>query len=251
MNLSFYRADSTYCDYLRKVDKCVPYTFDEKQMRPFVGILLEIEGYNYYAPLTSPKSKHQMMKNQIDFLKINNGVYGAVNFNNMIPIHDNCLFEIEFSIAPADSKADINYKNLLSNQLSWCNANKGRILSMAYNLYTLISTEKAFEALKKRTCNFKEDEKQYLKYCEMNKLPLFKKMPDMEQKVKEAGFMPSKTLISNISKLNAITGKNNSIRDISIQYKSGITDSNSKVNDLINKIGNECIIQEKVHWRTP
>ncbi|MDR3121494.1 MAG: type III toxin-antitoxin system ToxN/AbiQ family toxin, partial [Clostridiales bacterium] len=87
MNLSFYRADAGYCDFLRETDPCVPYTQDKKDTRPFVGVLLSVCGINYFAPLTSPKSKHLAMKNQVDFLKINDGVWGAINFNNMIPIH--------------------------------------------------------------------------------------------------------------------------------------------------------------------
>lgn len=36
MKFFFYRADSKYCDFLRKTDKCVPYTMDKKASRPFV-----------------------------------------------------------------------------------------------------------------------------------------------------------------------------------------------------------------------
>ena len=83
MKFSFYRADALYCDYLRKSDPCVPYTMDQKEARPFIGIVLTLNDYDYYAPLTSPKPKHLHMKNQVDFLKINGGVWGAINFNNM------------------------------------------------------------------------------------------------------------------------------------------------------------------------
>lgn len=38
--LTFVLVDSSYCDYLRKSDKCVPYTMDKKSSRPFVGVLL-------------------------------------------------------------------------------------------------------------------------------------------------------------------------------------------------------------------
>ncbi|GHS99449.1 hypothetical protein AGMMS50276_23090 [Synergistales bacterium] len=71
MNLSFYRADAEYCDFLRTTDPRVPYTMESKGTRPFVGVLLNIGDIRYYAPLTSPKPKHAKMKNQLDFLKIN------------------------------------------------------------------------------------------------------------------------------------------------------------------------------------
>lgn len=105
MKFSFYRADALYCDYLRKSDPCVPYTMDQKEARPFIGIVLTLNDYDYYAPLTSPKPKHLHMKNQVDFLKINGGVWGAINFNNMIPIHSDQLEHIDIRILPTDDKA--------------------------------------------------------------------------------------------------------------------------------------------------
>ena len=59
-------------------------------------------------PLTSPKPKHLHMKNQIDFLKIKGGEWGAVNFNNMIPVHPGSLKKVEMKILETDSKQDIS-----------------------------------------------------------------------------------------------------------------------------------------------
>ena len=85
-NLQIIRVNTNYCDYLRKFDSRVAYNMNEKEIRPFIGILFKIEDCEYFAPLSSPKSKHKKMKNTIDFLKIKNGELGAVNFNNMIPV---------------------------------------------------------------------------------------------------------------------------------------------------------------------
>ncbi|GHV74990.1 hypothetical protein AGMMS49940_22920 [Spirochaetia bacterium] len=174
MNLSFYRADAKYCDFLRQADPCVPYTRDKKETRPFVGILITVAEMNYYAPLTSPKPKHRGMKNQLDFLKINHGTWGAINFNNMIPIHPQCLTAVELRILPTDVKADVDYKNLLANQLSWCNANKKQILKQAAKLYGIITTGKARPELAGRCCNFRIDEQQCRVYGEAHGLVLGK-----------------------------------------------------------------------------
>lgn len=172
MNFSFYQASADFCDFLRKSDSCVPYTMDRKSTRPFVGILLEVQGYKYYAPLTSPKPKHLRMKNQIDFMKINGGTWGSINFNNMIPIHNNSLKKIDMQHLPLDTKADTDYKNLLSNQLSWCNSNKLAIINQATKLYNTIIQGKARPELLKRCCNFKIDEQQYRVYCQAHSFPL-------------------------------------------------------------------------------
>lgn len=172
MKFSFYCADDEYCDFLRKSDPCVPYTMDKKRNRPFVGIVFSINGYKYYAPLTSPKPKHLAMKNQIDFLKIKGGAWGAINLNNMIPIHENSLQIVNMKILPTDDKPTINYKNLLSNQLSWCNKteNSAFITSRAQKLYDMVVQKKAQPQLVQRCCDFSIVEAQYLVYCRNHNL---------------------------------------------------------------------------------
>ncbi len=154
MNLSFYTVNADYCNYLRKFDKCVPYTMEQKSTRPFIGVLLNINNHTYYAPLSSPKPKHQKMKNQIDFIKINHGIYGAINLNNMIPIDSSLAYKINPNNIQRsyDNEA---YRNLLNNQLSWCNSNKDYIIKKANKLYNVIYTETANLNLQNRCCNFK------------------------------------------------------------------------------------------------
>lgn len=171
MQLSFYRVKEDYCNFLRIHDPCVPYTMEEKASRPFVGIVIHVNHYEYYAPLSSPKSKHLKMKNQVDFLKINGGVWGAINFNNMIPVHNHLLTRVEINIIPTDSKNEIDYKNLLKNQLSWCNSNRERIVQQAEKLYRIITDGTAREELKRRCCHFSEDERQLETYCIKQKIP--------------------------------------------------------------------------------
>lgn len=155
MNFSFYKVDSEYCNFLRETDRRVPYTMEQKSTRPFVGIVFAVNGFHYYAPLTSPKPKHLHMKNQIDFLKIQGGEWGAVNFNNMIPVPLENLTKIEMRITNADTKADVDYKNLLANQLSWCNSHKETILKQARKLYDAVTQGRARENLLNRCCNFR------------------------------------------------------------------------------------------------
>lgn len=164
MNFSFYMVDPDYCDHLRKTDPCIPFTMDTKMTRPVVGIVFKVNNFHYYAPLTSPKPKHLHMKNQIDFLKINGGEWGAVNFNNMIPVPESCLTKVEMRLLDTDTKADADYKRLLSNQLSWCNSHKDNIIRQAEKLYKTITTGKPYGNLAARCCNFSLAEKQCLSY---------------------------------------------------------------------------------------
>ena len=93
--MRFYNIKDDYITFLRQYDMKI--TENKQEARPYVGVVLEINGIHYYAPFTSPKPKHQKMKNGKDFRKINQGIYGAINFNNMIPIVAEALIEIDIN----------------------------------------------------------------------------------------------------------------------------------------------------------
>ena len=155
MRFSFYIVDSGYCDFLRKFDSRIPHTAELKSTRPFIGIVFTLSDFNYYAPLTSPKPKHITMKNQIDFLKINNGIWGAINFNNMIPIPSDKVEKVNMQISQSDTEEIIAYKQLLRNQLSWCNTHIDVIIRRVRKLYELILSGHARPTLANRCCDFK------------------------------------------------------------------------------------------------
>ena len=54
-NFLLVRLDADYCNYLRKFDYRVPYNFDCKEKRPFVGVLFVVHDCKCFAPLSSPK----------------------------------------------------------------------------------------------------------------------------------------------------------------------------------------------------
>lgn len=157
MRLKFYTIDTTYGDYLRKFDHRTPdvAVTRNKENRPFLGVLLEINNVHYFAPLTSPKPKHLKMKNSMDFLKINGGKWGAINFNNMIPVPTNVVHLIDLKILETDSNSVKDYKYLLRNQLSWCNQHRDNILKIANKLYINVTKHNVSQNLLNRCCNFK------------------------------------------------------------------------------------------------
>ena len=97
-NFKLVKVDYKYCDYLREYDERVPYNRGIKDLRPFIGILFEVDGIEYFAPLSSPKEKHKKLKNTIDLVKIDNGRYGVINFNNMIPVTNKNYIEFDFRL---------------------------------------------------------------------------------------------------------------------------------------------------------
>lgn len=63
--MRIYNMKDEYIAFLKQYDAKVP--DNKNQQRPYVGVVLEIEGIKYYAPLSSPKIKHTKMKNAKDF----------------------------------------------------------------------------------------------------------------------------------------------------------------------------------------
>ena len=69
-NFKIVKVDSDYCDFLREYDNRVVYNAGKKELRPFIGVLFIINKKEYFAPLSSPKAKHKLLKNTLDLIKI-------------------------------------------------------------------------------------------------------------------------------------------------------------------------------------
>jgi len=152
--LKIVKIDANYCKYLSKYDKKVPYSFDKKETRPFVGVLFEVNDCNYFAPLSSPKPKHLKMKNKLDFLRLDNGKLGAVNFNNMIPVNISNIVVLDLN-KNNKNKEELKYQKLLKSQIYWLNRNNEKLYSRSKKLYNDYISGKLDERIFSRCCNFK------------------------------------------------------------------------------------------------
>lgn len=160
--MKFYHIKEDFITYLRQFDTKV--SENKNQTRPYIGIVLEVNSVKYYAPFSSPKPKHKKMKNGKDFRKINNGLYGAINFNNMIPVLDSALIEIDIA-----NIADVKYRRLLQNQYNSIKADEKGILKTAENLRKLIfDAETNLSAhdkvIKQRCCDLVLLEEKYIEW---------------------------------------------------------------------------------------
>ena len=153
INLKLVKVDYEYCNFLRKFDNRVSYNEGVKELRPYVGILFEINDMEYFAPLSSPKKKHLKMKNTIDFYKIDEGKLGAINFNNMIPVNKN-NYELLDLESKSNNTSEMKYKKLLLEQLDYLNENYFHVVSNSYKLYELYINNKLPANIKNRCCNF-------------------------------------------------------------------------------------------------
>lgn len=153
-SLILVKLEKEYCDYLRQFDNRVPYNYGKKKTRPFVGVLFTVNDFKYFAPLSSPKPKHLKLKNKFDFLKIDGGKLGAINFNNMVPAMDENVVKLNFDKENILTTSERKYKKLLYEQLRWLNRNSEILYKQSKNIYNKYRNGKLNLNIMNRCCNF-------------------------------------------------------------------------------------------------
>lgn len=155
MGIKLYNIKDEYIDFLHSVDPKVPIQHYKTVNRPYVGILLNTNGHSYFVPLSSPKPKFKEMNNQIDFLKIEGGNLGALNFNNMIPTPKEYCTEINIMrFLQSNNSSSYSYGRLLQHQVKWISTNYELICNKAERLYNKHIECKLPQQIKNRCVNF-------------------------------------------------------------------------------------------------
>ncbi|HDR1845311.1 TPA: type III toxin-antitoxin system ToxN/AbiQ family toxin [Pasteurella multocida] len=153
--LKLYRVTDHYLDFLREVEPKVPANKDNGKDRPFVGIVLFINGVKYVAPLSS-----QIRSSQSDFkIKSGDEQKATIRFAYMFPVVDSALIEIDYT---EEFKIDLKYTALLIKEDLYINQHKARIHQIATKTYTNTITRRfGFENF---CCNFTKLEERYKSY---------------------------------------------------------------------------------------
>lgn len=154
MNLKLYEINPEYIMYLSAY---APHLFLNKQQgqkneRKFIGIILEVNGFQYFAPLSSFREKHKKMKDGIDFIKIKD--YAVININNMFPVPTGEYNYVDISI-----EKDLQYKALLQAEYRIIKVQQKRIIKNAEIVYKHKILKSNQTLLAKRCNDFCELEK--------------------------------------------------------------------------------------------
>ena len=156
-DFKLYKVDMKYIRNLHNVDDKVLSVSPQKgkDNRVFVGIVIICGIHKYCIPLSSPKEKHNKMKNSMDFSKIevNGKLLGVLNFNLMIPIEEKQLQLIDLTIYNRDRENIKYYKRLCKQELEWCQNNNEVICNKANVLYKKYISGETFVG-KERCLNF-------------------------------------------------------------------------------------------------
>ncbi len=141
--LKLYTVDDKYIDYLIKFDDNIMYRSgaNYKQKRKYVGVVLGINGYKYFAPLSSPKNSDYFYKNGDKFIRksiiplvrlvTSDGILlSKVKLDSMIPVPDECLTLYDY-----DNEPDTKYQSLIAKEIICLRKSRELILKNARILY--------------------------------------------------------------------------------------------------------------------
>lgn len=150
--LQIYRISIDYIKYLYQFDKKVQYNESEAddytERRHYIGIVIKVGEYDYFAPLESPKPNHKNLKSNVHIMKINGGNDGLIAFGDMLPINSSELISFDFN------NESQFYQNILKRQFIFCNNNRQAIEEHAKGTYEKVVIEKS-KFHKKVCCDFK------------------------------------------------------------------------------------------------
>lgn len=162
MNLKFYEVDSEYIKYLKENgDDRIPNIEYIKHKKFFCGIVLTINNFNYFAPVSSYTRKVRTSFLIKDKDKDNKQLkaISSLRFSFMFPCPIEYLNQKDFS------KEDTKYQILLRKELHYCNINREKIKKLANEVYKLGLNEETRN--KFNICDFKKLEEKCLEYIEL------------------------------------------------------------------------------------
>ncbi len=152
--LGLYNINIDYLRYLSSVDPEVQFTQEKDyEQKPFLGIIVAIDTYSYFIPLTSGKPKHAKWKNvgpahYLIYEQVNKAelrrrdiiksisetealkIFAALDLKKMIPVREALYTRIEFS-----ALSDRKYADLLEKEYRFCQKIQDGILSKVTRIY--------------------------------------------------------------------------------------------------------------------
>lgn len=141
MKLNLYSISDNYIKYLRKFDDKI---YDNKEKirtheRKYLGIVLTVNEFNYYIPMSSPKKSDyldfdkKIIRNDtktIIRIHDNNRLYGTLRISNMIPVP---ITELEPYII--SNEDDLKYREVILGELRYINNNSDKIVKYVKTVY--------------------------------------------------------------------------------------------------------------------
>lgn len=162
----FYIVSERYIDYLRSDERLDNVCKNKDGKRKYVGTALEINGFSYFVPLSSPKDKdyrivdgEKKLKGNSPFafhlLNKNNQFIASLKIGNMIPVPKSELQYYDFS-----KVNDNKYRDLLNKEYRSIIDNADKITKLVSVAYRQVQMRKLVNAgleIKSKLPNYVKD----------------------------------------------------------------------------------------------
>ncbi|MBR5127842.1 MAG: type III toxin-antitoxin system ToxN/AbiQ family toxin [Roseburia sp.] len=146
--MRLYSISDEYIHYLRRK---FPRVYSNKEdvrvhTRKYLGVVIEINTYKYYIPLSSPKDKHDYIvvngkktirKDSIIVIRIVSGandkreLKGTLQIGTMIPVPDDAI-----ELYDVENETDHLYKDLVNEEIIFIRKHEKKIIKNAKILYS-------------------------------------------------------------------------------------------------------------------
>lgn len=141
--MKLYEISDEYTNYMEQYFRSTMLENKEEiriHTRKYVGVVIEINNFKYFAPLSSPKdsdyidgrirNSSSIVLRMIKNYSTNPILLGTIKLNNMILVPDS-----EISLYDYNNETDHRYKILIQDEFNWINHNIARIRRTAQSLY--------------------------------------------------------------------------------------------------------------------
>lgn len=160
-NIKIFEVNPEYVEYL---SPHAPHLFhnsknSQRNSRKYIGVIIVVDGKEYFAPLSSYKDKHKRMKETVDFIKVKN--YGVINLNNMFPVPAESYTYVNIA-----SEKNENYRALLQAEYRFIKSIQEKIRKNAEIVYHHKLQNGNNTSLSKRCNDFKKLEEAYQEWIE-------------------------------------------------------------------------------------
>ena len=175
-----YSVSDKYISFLREN---FPNVYSNKidnrtHTRKYVGVVVTIEDFKYYIPMSSPKDSDYQVAGETKVIKksiipiirivVKNSLgekelKGTLRISHMIPVP-----ESELELYDLENETDKTYKDLVQNEIIFIRKNHDKIMNNATVLYKHKIENVTTAGYVKSALPYKEIQKLCKQYCEIN-----------------------------------------------------------------------------------
>lgn len=153
--IKFYDIDENYVKFLQKIDRQIPNIHYSTNNKFVCGVVLNIGGIEYYAPISHTTKKYQTSLLIYD----KETPISSIRFSFMLPA---CLDVLKIKNFKEIAKIDQHYADILSAEYKYCKNNIDIICQKANAVYKIGCNKN--HKLNYTCCDFKKLEEHYMEY---------------------------------------------------------------------------------------